>query len=220
MLFLNILPADTADELKATGTAKAKYYQSVSVLFADFKGFTQMSERLPPAMLVSELNEVFTAFDRIIQKYEIEKIKTIGDAYMCAGGLPVPNNTHPKDVVNAALEMRDYIHQCNENRQDDIVFEVRLGISTGPVISGIVGLKKFAYDIWGDTVNIAARMETCSEPGRINISGATYELIKDDFYCTYRGKINAKNKGEVDMYFVENIKQTNASYTSSEISVV
>ncbi|MBD0375198.1 MAG: HAMP domain-containing protein [Flavisolibacter sp.] len=219
-LLLNILPAETAEELKATGTAKAKYYQSVSVLFADFKGFTQMSERLPPAMLVSELNEVFTAFDRIIQKYEIEKIKTIGDAYMCAGGLPVPNNTHPKDVVNAALEMRDYIHQCNENRQDDIVFEVRLGISTGPVISGIVGLKKFAYDIWGDTVNIAARMETCSEPGRINISGATYELIKDDFYCTYRGKINAKNKGEVDMYFVENIKQTNASYTSSEISVV
>ena len=205
-LLLNILPSETAEELKATGTAKAKNYQQVTVLFADFKGFTKISERLSPDKLVAELNYFFTAFDTIIQKYNIEKIKTIGDAYMCAGGLPVPNQTHPQDVVKAAIEMRNFTNNYKgSNGLGEINYEIRIGIHTGPVVAGIVGLKKFAYDIWGDTVNIASRMETCSEPGKINISGATFNLIKDQFDCTYRGKINAKNKGEIDMYFINKV---------------
>lgn len=202
-LLLNILPAETADELKRTGTAKAKNYEQVTVMFADFKSFTKISEKLSPEKLVAELNYFFTAFDTIMQQYNIEKIKTIGDAYMCAGGLPVTNTTHAKDVVNAAIEMRNLTNSYKgSDGLGEIVYEMRIGINTGPVVAGIVGLKKFAYDIWGDTVNIASRMETCSEPGKINISGATYELIKNDFDCTYRGKISAKNMGDFDMYFV------------------
>jgi class 3 adenylate cyclase len=217
-LLLNILPSDTADELKTTGAAKAKNYESVTVMFADFKGFTKLSEKLKPDKLVAELNFYFCAFDRIVQKYNIEKIKTIGDAYMCAGGLPVVNQTHPVDMVCAAMEMKDFIHQ-NKSRygfNNDILFEIRIGIHTGPVIAGIVGLRKFAYDIWGDTVNIASRMETCSEPGKINISGATYHLVKNQFVCTYRGKINAKNKGEIDMYFVERPIEENMVHSSGQ----
>lgn len=210
-LLLNILPAETADELKANGSAKAKNYESVSVLFADFKGFTKLSEQLNPEQLVAELNYFFSAFDQIIQKHNIEKIKTIGDAYMCAAGLPVKNNTHSKDIILAAMEMRNFIDHHNQknkaNSGSGLIFEIRIGINTGPVVAGIVGLRKFAYDIWGDAVNIASRMETCSEPGKINISGATYQLVKNDFRCIYRGKINAKNKGEIDMYFVENLNE-------------
>ncbi len=206
-LLLNILPADTADELKLTGSAKTKHFQSVTVLFADFKGFTRLSEKLNPDSLVTELNYFFSAFDQIVEKYNIEKIKTIGDAYMCAGGLPVSNETHAADVVKAAIEMRNFIQQ-HRSPEADLLFEIRIGINTGSVVAGIVGLRKFAYDIWGDTVNIASRMETSSEPGRINISGSTYSLIKNEFNCTYRGKINAKNKGEIDMYFVDGPKQT------------
>ena len=203
-LLLNILPSDTADELKATGTAKAKNYDSVTVLFADFKSFTKISERLSPDKLVNELNYFFSAFDRITQKYNLEKIKTIGDAYMCAGGLPVKNVTHAREVVGAALEMVDVVKKYTESKKakGEEWYEIRIGINTGPVVAGIVGLKKFAYDIWGDTVNIASRMETCSEPGFINISGTTHALVKDIYQCTYRGKIHAKNKGEIDMYFV------------------
>jgi class 3 adenylate cyclase len=205
-LLLNILPSDTAEELKATGTAKAKNYDSVTVLFADFKDFTRLSEKLSPEKLVKEINYFFSAFDRITQKYNLEKIKTIGDAYMCAGGLPTANTTHAKDVVRAALEMIDVINQyvSDHPKENEISYQIRIGINTGPVVAGIVGLKKFAYDIWGDTVNIASRLETSSEPGFINISGTTYELVKNEFVCTYRGKINAKNKGEIDMYFVNN----------------
>ena len=172
-------------------------------MFADFKSFTKISEKLSPEKLVAELNYFFTAFDTIMQQYNIEKIKTIGDAYMCAGGLPVTNTTHAKDVVNAAIEMRNLTNSYKgSNGLGEIIYEMRIGINTGPVVAGIVGLKKFAYDIWGDTVNIASRMETCSEPGKINISKSTYELIKGDFDCTYRGKISTKNIGEFDMYFV------------------
>ncbi|HWJ92743.1 MAG TPA: adenylate/guanylate cyclase domain-containing protein [Flavisolibacter sp.] len=215
-LLLNILPADTAEELKITGSAQAKQYPSVTVLFADFRGFTRLSEKLHPQVLVAELNFFFSAFDRIVEKYNIEKIKTIGDAYMCAGGLPVENDTHAEDVVKAAVEMRDFIRQ-HRSKESELVFEIRIGVNTGPVVAGIVGLRKFAYDIWGDTVNIASRMETTSEPGKINISGATYELIKDRFDCVYRGKINAKNKGEIDMYFVEGLKNRTISVASDEL---
>ena len=204
-LLLNILPEETAEELKATGTAKAKSFDLVSVLFTDFKNFTLASEKLSPEELVAEINHCYSEFDRIITKYGIEKIKTIGDSYMCAGGLPGTNNTHPFDVVSAGLEMVNFIERNKNERKEkgQPFFELRLGIHTGPVVAGIVGIKKFAYDIWGDTVNTASRMESSGEIGKVNISGTTYELVKDKFTCTYRGKIQAKNKGEIDMYFVE-----------------
>lgn len=207
-LLLNILPLDIARELKENGTAQAKKYESVSVLFTDFVGFSIIAENMSADELVSEIDYCFKEFDRIIQKYPIEKIKTIGDAYMAVGGLPITNQTHAVDVINAALEIRDFIeeHKKKKQAQSKPIFEVRIGVHTGNVVAGIVGLKKFAYDIWGDTVNLASRMESSSEAGRINISGATYKLVKDHFECTYRGKIMAKNKGEVDMYFVEGIK--------------
>ncbi len=203
-LLLNILPAEVAEELKETGSAKAKRFDEVTVLFTDFKGFTTISEKLQPEELVAEIDYCFKGFDNIIHKYNIEKIKTIGDSYMAAGGLPVPNKTHAKDVVSAALEMVKFMEENKQQRlkEGKEIFEVRVGINSGPVVAGIVGVKKFAYDIWGDTVNLASRMESSGEPGKVNISGSTYELVKNDFTCTYRGKIQAKNKGEVDMYFV------------------
>ncbi|HKR03342.1 MAG TPA: adenylate/guanylate cyclase domain-containing protein [Bacteroidia bacterium] len=205
-LLLNILPEETAEELKATGSAKAKSFDLVSVLFTDFKNFTQASEKLSPEELVQEINHCYSEFDKIITKHGIEKIKTIGDAYMCAGGLPVSNSTHPFDVVSAGLEMVAFIEKNKQERiaKDQPFFELRLGIHTGPVVAGIVGIKKFAYDIWGDTVNTASRMESSGEIGKVNISGATYELVKEKFNCVHRGKVKAKNKGEIDMYFVEN----------------
>ena len=204
-LLLNILPAEVAEELKTKGSAAAKHFDEVTVMFTDFKGFTQLSEKLSPSELVAEIDFWFKAFDEIITKHNIEKIKTIGDSYMCAGGLPVPNKTNAKEVVQAAIEIQAFIQ--NHTAQRKVIgkepFEMRIGIHTGPVVAGIVGLKKFAYDIWGDTVNIAARMEESGQVGKINISGSTYALIKEDFNCFYRGKVQAKNKGEVDMYFVE-----------------
>ena len=204
-LLLNILPEEVAEELKAKGSADAKQFEEVTVMFTDFKGFTQISEKLSPAELVAEIHTCFKAFDNIISKYNIEKIKTIGDSYMCAGGLPVTSKTHATDVVNAALEIQQYMQQhINERKnQNKQIFELRIGVHTGTVVAGIVGVKKFAYDIWGDTVNIASRMESSGEAGKVNISGSTYAMVKDHFTCTHRGKINAKNKGEVDMYFVE-----------------
>ena len=203
-LLLNILPEETAEELKTTGTAKAKSFDSVSVLFTDFKNFTQASEKLSPEELVEEINHCYCEFDKIITKHGIEKIKTIGDAYMCAGGLPVANSTHPMDVVQAGLEMVEFIERNKNERiaKGQPFFELRCGVHTGPVVAGIVGIKKFAYDIWGDTVNTASRMESSGEIGKVNISGTTYELIKDKFNCEHRGKVKAKNKGEIDMYFV------------------
>lgn len=204
-LLLNILPSEVAEELKNKGSSDAKHFEMVSVLFTDFKNFTSLSENMSAQELVNEINYCYSEFDRIISECGIEKIKTIGDAYMCAGGLPVPNNTNACDTVKAAIKIRDFMEKEKEDRnvQGKSFFEIRIGIHTGPVVAGIVGIKKFAYDIWGDTVNIAARLESSGEEGKINISGATYDLIKDKFRCTYRGKIMAKNKGEIDMYFVE-----------------
>lgn len=204
-LLLNILPKETAEELKETGRARAKSYDSVSVFFSDIRGFTSLAEHLPPAELVAEIDYYFSSFDRIIARHNIEKIKTIGDAYMCAAGIPEPNATHAIDLVAAALEIQQLVqaHKAERMQEGRIYFEVRIGIHTGPVVAGIVGERKFAYDIWGDTVNIAARMESGGEVSKVNISGATYALIKDHFRCTYRGKVSAKGKGEIDMYFVE-----------------
>jgi len=206
-LLLNILPSEVAEELKAKGSADAKQFDEVTVMFTDFKNFTQISEKLSPTELVAEIDYCFKEFDTIVSKHNIEKIKTIGDSYMCAGGLPVANKTHPSDVVSAGLEIQQFISERFRRSMEEGKerLEIRIGIHTGPVVAGIVGVKKFAYDIWGDTVNIASRMESSSEAGKVNISGTTCELVKDKFNCSYRGKIPAKNKGEIDMYFVESI---------------
>jgi adenylate cyclase len=206
-LLLNILPSEIAEELKTNGSAKARKYDMVTVLFADFKGFTMFAEQHSPEVVVTEIDNCFRAFDDIMNRYDIEKIKTIGDSYMCAGGIPVINSSNPVDVVKCGLEMIDFMNNYKSPvAENNIpVFEVRIGVHTGPVVAGIVGLKKFAYDIWGDTVNTASRMETSGEVGRVNISGETYNYVKDYFKCEYRGKIVAKNKGEIDMYFVNSV---------------
>jgi adenylate cyclase len=206
-LLLNILPSEVAEELKMKGSAAARLMDEVTVLFTDFKGFTAMSEQLSPERLVHDLNECFSAFDRICEERGIEKIKTIGDAYMAAGGLPTPNGTHAMDVIDAALEMRELI-ATNKSRKvaaGEPCFEIRIGVHSGPVVAGIVGVKKFQYDIWGDTVNTASRMESSGEVGRVNISEATYALVKNEPGLTFtaRGKVQAKGKGEMKMYFVE-----------------
>jgi len=204
-LLLNILPHEIAEELKKTSKAIPRKYKQVSVLFTDFQNFTTIAELFSPEALVEELDFLFSKFDTILPKYNVEKIKTIGDAYMCAGGLPTPNKTNAVDVINVAFEMLEFLKKVKKERekQNKPFFEARIGIHTGPLVAGIVGSKKFAYDIWGDTVNTASRMESSGAAGKINISGTTYELMKKKFKCTPRGKIKAKGKGEIEMYFVE-----------------
>ncbi len=203
-LLLNILPVLVANELKAKGFTEAKHYENVTVLFADFVNFSKISEKLSPQQLVAELDFCFKGFDEIMQKNGLEKIKTIGDSYMCAGGLPEPDTNCATRVVAAAIAMRSFLEDWNVLRKAQNLpeFHARFGIHSGPVVAGVVGSKKFAFDIWGDTVNIASRMESGSDADKINISGDTYLLIKKDYTCEYRGKIAAKNKGEIDMYFV------------------
>jgi adenylate cyclase len=206
-LLLNILPAEVAEEIKTQGRSNPKTFSMATVMFTDFKDFTAVSERVSGELLVAELDYCFSAFDNIIQKHRVEKIKTVGDSYICAAGLPVLNYTHAADMVAAAIEVKNFMLNRKKEKEakGEIPFEIRIGIHTGPVVAGIVGVKKFAYDIWGDTVNLAARMESSGEAGKINISGSTYQLVKDKFNCVHRGKIQAKNKGEVDMYFVETV---------------
>ncbi len=200
-LLLNILPAEVAEELKEKGSAGAKLFDDVTVLFTDFKDFTKVSERLTPQQLVDELHTCFSAFDHICVKYNIEKIKTVGDAYLAVSGLPIANPKHAEDLLKAAMEIRDFISERAKVMGGN-GFQVRIGVHSGSVVAGIVGVKKFAYDIWGDTVNTAARMEQNSEAGRINISHTTYELVKGKFNFEYRGEIEAKNKGKLKMYFL------------------
>lgn len=203
-LLLNILPKDVAEELRRHGRSFARKHENVSVLFADIVNFSAISERLSPEDLVNELDHIFRYFDNITNKYGLEKIKTIGDAYMCACGLGQPTPVQTINMVKAGLEMlRVNEERKNFEKNAGIELNMRIGINTGPVVAGVVGMKKFAYDIWGDTVNIAARMEQHGKKGRVNISGATYELVQDHFRCTHRGKIETKNKGELDMYFVD-----------------
>jgi class 3 adenylate cyclase/FixJ family two-component response regulator len=204
-LLLNILPDEIAEELKRFGRSYARKHVEVSVLFADIKGFTQIAEKLSPEKLVTQLDEAFCAFDNIVEKYNMEKIKTIGDAYMCASGLPQYDAENAIKAVKTALDMQEFIKgfALSCKIQNLPTFEIRIGIHTGPVIAGVVGIRKFAYDIWGDTVNLASQMEELGVAGKINISGDTYALVKNHFTCTHRGKIPAKSKGEIDMYFVE-----------------
>jgi len=208
-LLLNILPEGTAQELKQSGKVQAKKFESVSVMFTDFKEFTKFSHDLSPEDLVKSVDFYFSKFDEIIEKYNLEKIKTIGDAYMCAAGLPNPTKDHADKMIQAAFEIAEFIEESKKTDNDTIKsFEIRIGINSGPVVAGVVGTKKFAYDIWGDTVNVASRMECNSLPGKINISELTYKLIKDKYDCEYRGQIPVKNKGMMKMYFVNGIKKT------------
>ena len=205
-LLLNILPFTIAEELKKNGVAEARQYESVSVLFTDFVNFTKIAETMSPQQLVCDLDYCFKQFDTIIQRNGLEKIKTIGDAYMCASGLPTPQYDHAQRIVRAALAMQDFLNDWKAERiaRNEPFFEARIGIHTGNLVAGVVGSKKFAYDIWGDTVNLAARIESAGVAGRVNISAETYRLVNADFDCTPRGKILTKSKGELDMFFVEN----------------
>jgi len=207
-LLLNILPEDVASELKEKGSTEPVHFESVSVMFTDFKGFTRIAEILSPQELIKDLDACFVQFDKITERFHLEKLKTIGDSYMCAGGIPKQNNTHAIDCTLAALEIQAFMNTMKDIKTSQGLpyWELRLGIHTGPLVAGVIGEKKFAYDVWGDTVNTASRMESSGTPGRINISGGTYEIIKDFFNCEYRGKVNAKNKGEVEMYYVDGIK--------------
>lgn len=206
-LLLNILPAEIAEELKQNGSVNAKDFNLASILFTDFKSFTQTAESMSPQDLVEEINVCFKAFDEITEFYKIEKIKTIGDAYMAAGGIPVPEKNSLLNIVLAGLEMQEFV--TKRKLENDILnkpsFEMRLGIHAGPIVAGIVGIKKFQYDVWGDTVNTASRLESNGMVGRVNISESLYQHIKDldIFTFEYRGKIDVKGKGEINMYFVE-----------------
>ncbi len=200
-LLLNILPTEVAEELKQKGLIEPVYFESASVLFTDFKGFTTIASKMKPSELVRELDFYFSEFDKIIEKHGLEKLKTIGDAYMCAGGLPKVSTTHAVDLVNAAWEIQELMKKLKLEKGDS-AWDLRIGINSGPLMAGVIGTKKFSYDVWGDTVNIASRLESNGEPGKINISQFTYDLVKNNFICEYRGKIAVKNKGEIEMYFV------------------
>ncbi|MEM6264696.1 MAG: adenylate/guanylate cyclase domain-containing protein, partial [Bacteroidota bacterium] len=228
-LLRNILPEPIAEELKRNQAKEARQqkqkkkgqkaakqakalplvrpipYQQVSVMFTDFKGFTTVAARTAPEVLIQELNECFNEFDEIIERHNLEKIKTIGDAYMCAGGIPKPNRTNALDTIAAAMEMQEFMRRWKAEREknNQSTWELRIGIHTGKVIAGVIGKKKFAYDIWGDTVNIASRLESASEPWKINISKVTYDLVKQQYECSPRGPLPIKNRGTVDMFFVE-----------------
>ena len=209
-LILNILPAEVAHELRTTGKATPRNYEYASVLFTDFKDFTSLTRNMPPDEVVKELNACFVAFDEIVGVNNLEKIKTIGDAYMCAGGIPTFNKNHVFDIVEAGLAMQDCINKMNERRAAAGLppWEARIGIHVGPLVAGVVGKKKYAYDIWGSTVNIASRIETNGVPGHVNVSEAVYQVIKDRYNCIYRGKIHAKNVGEIDMYLINHKHET------------
>lgn len=200
-LLLNILPEKVAKELKATGETRPVFFEDVSILFADFKGFTNIVASIPGKVLVQELDEIFKAYDDIVEEVGLEKIQTVGDAYLAACGLPTIDPDHAKKCVLAAQRIIAFLE--NRNKTEAIKWNVRIGIHSGPITAGVIGKKKYSYDLFGDTINIAARIESASEPGRINVSAYTYRLIKDEIPCTYRGKIDAKGKGELDMYFVD-----------------
>jgi len=203
-LLHNIFPSEIVKELKSKGTVHPKHFKSVSILFSDFHDFTKIASNLTADELIYQLNNIFIRFDSILTRLGLEKLKTIGDSYMIAGGLPNECEDHAVKITKAALEMQEVVK--NINKKNNSNWKMRVGIHTGPCVAGIVGIKKYTYDVWGDTVNIASRMESCSEPGRINISQTTYDLIKDYFDCEYRGSIEAKGKGQVEMYFVNNYK--------------
>ena len=208
-LLRNILPEKIIQDLKENQNFITEHYDECTVMFTDFKDFVKVTELLPPQEIVDELNHCFGYFDDIVKKYSIEKIKTMGDAYMCVGGVPIANTTNALDVVLAAIEMNQFIadYQDERKRKGQPFFEIRIGIHTGSLIAGVVGKSKFAYDVWGDTVNVASRLEKAGEAGRINISEETFQKVKDYFDCSFRGKIAIKNKEDINMYFIDAIRE-------------
>jgi class 3 adenylate cyclase len=206
-LILHILPHEIAEELRKTGDVEPRIYKNVSVMFTDFFEFTKTAENMPAINLVNDLDEYFTVFDRIIEKYDLEKLKTIGDAYMCVSGVPHEKEDHALEMIKAAIDIRDAVALMYTERikKGKAAWNIRIGIHSGNVVAGVIGETKFAFDIWGDTVNTAARMESSSSPGNINISETTFELVKNQVQCAYRGKIQVKSKGEMNMYFVESL---------------
>lgn len=207
-LLHNMLPAAVAREFKDGNRVTARFYDSATIMFADFEGFTKLAERMVPKELIEQLDEYFSSFDEIAERHRLEMLKTIGDAYMCVGGLPEINRSHPADACLAALEMQQLINRMNQERKKLRLphWDVRVGLHTGPVIAGVVGRRKFIYDVWGDAVNVAARMEAAGAPGRINVSEAVYHRTKDLFDFEPRGSVDAKNKGPLEMFFLLRIK--------------
>jgi adenylate cyclase len=201
-LLRNILPAQIAQELRSRGQVEPRYFEDVTILFSDFVGFTRATEDLAAEDLVNLLHTYFTAFDRIVERYGLEKLKTIGDSYMLVGGLPERNPSHPVDAVMAAFEM---VKAVEELSSEEAPWRVRIGIHTGPVIAGVVGIKKFAFDVWGETVNFSSRMESASEANRVNMSARTYSRVKDFFECEPRGQVNTKEGKAYEMYFAKGI---------------
>jgi class 3 adenylate cyclase len=215
-LLHNIFPSEIVRELKLKGSVSPKHYDSVSILFTDFDNFTSLASQLSAKKLVKELNAIFTGFDSVLNKYNLEKLKTIGDSYMVAGGLPNETSDHAVKITQAAVEIQEIVKRANNESQFNC--RMRVGINSGPCVAGIVGIKKYTYDVWGDTVNIAKRLETQCEPGRINISQATYDLVKNYFNCEYRGSIEAKGKGEIDMYFINTEKPALSEAQTNKLS--
>ncbi len=206
-LLSNVLPKSAANDIVVKGKADKVKYNFVTVLFSDIQGFTKIAEEMNPELLIDELDKFFFYFDSVVEKYGIEKIKTIGDAYMCAGGIPEKNRTNPVEVILAALEMKAYMKRLKQGSELEGMkfWDIRIGIHTGTVVAGVIGQKKLSFDIWGDTVNTASRMESAGEAGKINISGTTYEFVREFFDCEYRGRMPVKYKGEIEMYFVKGI---------------
>ncbi|MCB9224171.1 MAG: adenylate/guanylate cyclase domain-containing protein [Crocinitomicaceae bacterium] len=204
-LLLNILPKRVAEELKEFGKTSSRSYSNATIMFTDFKGFTKFSEKLTPEEIVQIIDGYFRAFDEIIEGYDIEKIKTIGDAYMCVSGIPEETENHAHIMIKAALDMKSFVDQQMKELKENSkpYLEMRIGIHTGPLVAGVVGSSKFAYDVWGDSVNIAARMEQSGLPGMINVSESVYAITNDQFDYEYRGEVEAKNKGKMKMYFVK-----------------
>lgn len=205
-LLLNILPKTIALELKENGHVKPVHYNLATIVFTDFVDFTKIAEKLKPDELVQELDDFFSEFDKIIGEFRLEKLKTIGDSYMYAGGIPIENSNNPIDCCLAALRIRQYINLKNQKSSKELQWKIRIGINSGSIMAGVVGRKKFIYDIWGDTVNIASRMESSGSPDEINISEITFSMIHNFFDTEFRGKVYAKNKGDLNMYFLKQLK--------------
>ena len=205
-LLLNILPVAVADELRARGAVEPKIYQDVTIVFTDFASFSVSTENVGSRHLIDLLNEYFTAFDEIVTRYKLEKLKTIGDSYMCAGGIPPQGGSHVVDAVLAAMDMLEYVLERTRRSTDELCWDIRIGIHTGPVIAGVVGIRKFAFDVWGPTVNYASRMESSGVVNRINISEDTYQRVKEFFVCGHRGKVETKDHKQADMYLVSGVR--------------
>ena len=204
-LLLNVLPQEVAEVLKSGAQTIADYHEEASVLFADIVGFTSLTDRLSPASMIDLLNEIFSHFDSLVEELGLEKIRTIGDNYMVASGVPRPRMDHAQALARMALAMNEYAPEATSLA--DLPLKFRIGINSGPMIAGVVGHKKFQYDLWGDSVNLASRMESHGEPGKIQITKATYERIKDDFICAPRGSIIVKGKGEMETWYLEDVRR-------------